>query len=123
RTAVIVAQALVNQKLVLDQIGALHTTTGDLIAGTSRMLRQQGAAIHQQAVASTVDIEKLKQAFQNVYAAMDAIAEYKGKALESLRSTLDALTQEVGKARGYLDRVRHDVSVQALDKPAGEVHL
>src|SRR5215813_12685114 len=57
RTAVIVAQALGNQKLVLDQIGALHTTTGDLIAGTSRMLREQGTAIHQQAAASTVDIE------------------------------------------------------------------
>jgi len=123
RTAVIVAQALANQKLVLDQIGALHTTTGDLIAGTSRMLREQGTAIHRQAAASTVDIEKLKQAFQNVYAAMDAIAEYKGKALDSMRSTVEALTQEVGKARGYLDRVRHDVSVQALDAPAGEVRL
>ena len=123
RTAVIVAQALANQKLVLDQIGALHTTTGGLIAGTSRMLREQGTAIHRQAAASTVDIEKLKQAFQNVYAAMDAIAEYKGKALDSMRSTVEALTQEVGKARGYLDRVRHDVSVQALDAPAGEVRL
>jgi uncharacterized protein YaaN involved in tellurite resistance len=123
RTAVIVAQALVNQKLVLDQIGALHTTTGNLIAGTSRMLREQGTAIHQQAAGSTVDIEKLKQAFQNVYVAMDAIAEYKGKALDSMRITVDALTHEVTKARGYLDRVRRDVSVQALDETAAEVHL
>jgi uncharacterized protein YaaN involved in tellurite resistance len=123
RTAVIVAQALANQKLVLDQIGALHSTTGALIAGTSRMLRDQGTAIHQQAAASTVDIEKLKLAFQNVYAAMDAIAEYKGRALESMRTTVDSLTQEVGKARGYLDRVRDDVSAKALDQPAGEVHL
>jgi uncharacterized protein YaaN involved in tellurite resistance len=123
RTAVIVAQALGNQKLVLEQIGALHGTTGNLIAGTSRMLREQGTAIHQQAAASTVDIEKLKQAFQNVYAAMDAIAQYKVKALDSMRSTVDALTQEVGKARGYLDRVRRDGPERAVNEPAGEVGL
>src|SRR3712207_7990289 len=35
RTAVIVAQALSNQKLVLDQITALNTTTSDLIQTTS----------------------------------------------------------------------------------------
>ncbi len=35
RTAVMVAQALANQKLVLDQITALNTTTGNLIETTS----------------------------------------------------------------------------------------
>ena len=41
RTAVIVAQALGNQKLVLDQITALNTTTSDLIQRTSEMLPRQ----------------------------------------------------------------------------------
>ena len=41
RTAVIVAQALGNQKLVLDQITALNTTTSDLIQRTSEMLKGQ----------------------------------------------------------------------------------
>ena len=39
RTAVIVAQALGNQKLVLDQITALNTTTSGMIERTSEMLR------------------------------------------------------------------------------------
>ena len=44
RTAVIVAQALGNQKLVLDQITALNTTTSGMIERTSEMLaRQLGA--------------------------------------------------------------------------------
>ena len=38
RTAVIVAQALGNQKLVLDQITALNTTTSNLIQRTSEMI-------------------------------------------------------------------------------------
>src|ERR1700739_4781328 len=41
RTAVIVAQALNNQKLVLDQINAPNTTTSNLIESTSEMLKQQ----------------------------------------------------------------------------------
>ncbi|HEY5230321.1 MAG TPA: toxic anion resistance protein, partial [Galbitalea sp.] len=45
RTAVIVAQALANQKLVLDQITALNTTTSNLIVATSQMLKTQSAAI------------------------------------------------------------------------------
>jgi uncharacterized protein YaaN involved in tellurite resistance len=123
RTAVIVAQALANQKLVLDQIGALNTTTGNLIAGTSQMLRDQGTAIHQQAASATVNIDQLKAAFQNVYAAMDAIADYKTKALSSMQTTVDTLTQEVGKARTYLDRVRQQESAAALSGGAGEVRL
>ena len=44
RTAVIVAQALGNQKLVLDQITALNTTTSSMIERTSRdAARQLGA--------------------------------------------------------------------------------
>jgi uncharacterized protein YaaN involved in tellurite resistance len=114
RTAVIVAQALSNQKLVLDQIAALNTTTGNLIASTSEMLRDQSTTIHQQAASSTIEIAKLQQAFQNIYQTMDAIADFKGKALESMQTTVNTLTDEVAKARGYLDRVRRQDSTQAL---------
>src|SRR5438132_14145883 len=41
RTAVIAALPLGNQKLVLDQVTALNTTTGNLIESTAQMLRQQ----------------------------------------------------------------------------------
>ena len=106
RTAVIVAQALANQKLVLDQISALNTTTGNLIASTSEMLRDQSAAIHQQAASGTIDIAKLQQAFQNVYQAMDTIADFKLKALDSMQTTVNSLTSEVDKSRAHLERAR-----------------
>jgi uncharacterized protein YaaN involved in tellurite resistance len=115
RTAVIVAQALSNQKLVLDQISALNTTTGNLIASTSEMLRDQSAKIHQQAASSTIDIAKLQQAFQNVYQTMDTIADFKGKALASMQTTVDTLTSEVAKSRTYLDRVRRQETAQIGD--------
>ena len=114
RTAVIVAQALANQKLVLDQISALNTTTGNLIAGTSEMLRDQSTAIHQQAASSTIDIAKLQQAFANIYQSMDAIADFKTKALGSMQTTVDTLSGELAKSRTYLDRVRRQESAQAM---------
>jgi uncharacterized protein YaaN involved in tellurite resistance len=106
RTAVMVAQALANQKLVLDQIHALNTTTSNLIAGTSEMLRDQSAAVHQQATSSTVEIAKLQQAFQNIYITMDTIADFKTRALSSMQITVNVLSGEVEKSRTYLERAR-----------------
>src|SRR6478672_3588489 len=47
RTAVTVAQAMTNQKLVLEQITALNTTTAGMIDSTGEMLRTQTGAIHE----------------------------------------------------------------------------
>jgi len=112
RTAVIVAQALNNQKLVLDQITALNTTTGNIIASTSEMLKGQSAEIQTQAASATVDMEKLQTAFNNVYEAMDMISEFKVQALDSMAQTVNTLSAEVDKASTYVDRVR---SEQTLD--------
>jgi uncharacterized protein YaaN involved in tellurite resistance len=123
RTAVIVAQALSNQKLVLDQISALNATTGNLIANTSEMLRDQSSAIHQQAASSTIEIAKLQQAFANIYQTMDTIADFKSRVLDSMQTTVDTLTNEVAKSRTYLDRVRRQDTTEALQSPRGEVAL
>lgn len=104
RTAVIVAQALANQKLVLDQINALNTTTGELIESTSEMLKEQTEQVHDEAASSTIAVDKLKAAFANIYATMDSIDTFKLQALDNMRQTVDTLTTEVRKAQSYLDR-------------------
>ena len=43
RTAVTVASALYNQKIVLEKVQAVNKTTNDLIKSTSEMLKTQGA--------------------------------------------------------------------------------
>ncbi len=102
-TAIVTAQALANQKLVLDQIGALRATTSDLILSTSQMLRQNAGRIQEGATNPTVDVEKLKTAFANVRATIDGMADYRIKALSSMTQTVDALGEEVGKAKIYLE--------------------
>ena len=106
RTAVIVAQALADQKLVLDQIAALNTTTSNLIAATGQLLHEQSTDVNAQAASSTVDIVKLQGAFQNIYATMDEIDGFRVGALDSMQKTVDALSTEITKSQAYLDRVR-----------------
>ncbi|WP_157215481.1 toxic anion resistance protein [Flavisphingomonas formosensis] len=104
RTAVTVAQALTNQKLVLQQITALNTTTANIIDSTGEMLRTQTGEIHAQAAASTIPLDTLQRAFQNIYATMDSIDTFKLQALGSMKKTVDVLSQEVEKSRGYIAR-------------------
>jgi uncharacterized protein YaaN involved in tellurite resistance len=104
RTAVTVAQALTNQKLVLEQITQLNTTTANIIDSTGKLLKENTARIHEQAASSTIPIEVLQRAFQNVYDTMDAIDVFKLKALDSMKTTVGALTTEVEKSRGYIAR-------------------
>ncbi|ADB34972.1 toxic anion resistance family protein [Kribbella flavida DSM 17836] len=105
RTAVIVAQALGNQKLVLDQITALNTTTSGMIERTSQMLRDNSVAIQQQAASATIGLPQLQAAFANIYATMDAIDTFKVEALDSMAATIGTLETEVTKSRSYLERV------------------
>jgi uncharacterized protein YaaN involved in tellurite resistance len=104
RTAVAVAQALTSQRLVLGQISALGATTSNMIEATSQMLSEQGVAIYKQAAEPTLQLDQLHKAFENVYAAMDAVDEYKLKAADSLAQTATALEGEVEKAKTYLAR-------------------
>ena len=102
RTAVVVAQAIASQKLVLDQIDALNTTTGNLIAGNAKMLKENAGRVYAQASSATVDVEQLKAAFANVTSAMDDMANFKLKAIDSMQQTVQSLTTEVDKAKMYL---------------------
>jgi len=104
RTAVTVAQALTNQKLVLEQITALNTTTAKIIDSTGEMLKSQTAQIHEQAASATIPLETLQRAFQNIYDTMDNIDAFKLKALDSMKTTVNSLSSEVEKSRGYIAR-------------------
>ncbi len=119
RTAVMVAQALANQKLVLDQINALNATTSSLIESTSKMLLGQSDAIAKQSVNTTIGVDSLKAAFENIYAAMDNMSHYKAAALESMQQTVSVLSQEVDKSKQYLDRAQSQTRQEAA-KPLGE---
>ena len=88
RTATIVASALYNQKIVLEKIDLLNKTTNDLISGTSKMLKEQGAEIQRQSIESNISVDTLKSAFSDTLEALNAISSYKQEALPRLKETI-----------------------------------
>lgn len=113
----IVAQALANQKLVLDQITALNTTTSKLIESTSALLATQSVDINKQAASTTIGIESLQTAFTNIYQSMDAIDTFKVQALDTMAQTVTSLETEITKSQAYLARVRASDARDASNGP------
>jgi uncharacterized protein YaaN involved in tellurite resistance len=117
RTAVTVAEAMTNQKLVLEQITQLNSTTAGIIDSTGELLKNSTATIHEQAAASTIPVETLQRAFQNVYQTMDAIDTFKLKSLEAMKTTVDTLSIEVEKSRAYVARAQGQAEAQNAGPP------
>ena len=113
RTAVTVSEAMTNQRLVLQQITALNSTTAGIIDSTSTMLREQTGKIHEQAASSTIPLETLQRAFQNIYDTMDEVDTFKLRALDSMKQTVTTLSAEVEKSKGYIARAEGQAQAQA----------
>ena len=119
RTAVTVAQAMTNQRLVLAQITSLNETTAGIIDSTGKLLRDNTARIHEQAAGSTIPMETLQRAFQNIYDTMDAVDTFKLKALDSMKQTVEVLSTEVEKSKGYIARAEGQAQAsKAANEPS-----
>lgn len=113
RTAIIVSEALATQKLVLDQVTALHSTTEELLVGTAAQLRDQGAEIQKQAASSGISPEALGKAFDSVFQAMDELDRFHLEANQSFLTTLNALDTQVNRAKGYVDRAHGNRAIES----------
>jgi uncharacterized protein YaaN involved in tellurite resistance len=49
-------------------------------------------------------METLQRAFQNIYDTMDAVDTFKVKALGAMKQTVDSLSTEIEKSKGYIAR-------------------
>ena len=105
RIAVIVASALYNQKIVLEKIEKLNATTNELISGTSRMLKEQGAEIHKQSMETNISVETLKTAFADVIDAMNAISTYKQDALPKMKETISQFKELAEEGEKQIQRL------------------
>ncbi len=88
RIAVTVASALYNQKIVLEKVNAVNEATNKLIGATSKMLKEQGTQIQQQAMESNISVDTLRAAFADTFEALDSVSDYKTKALPQMKTTI-----------------------------------
>ncbi|WP_114853129.1 toxic anion resistance protein [Brachybacterium sp. YJGR34] len=112
RTAVITAQALENQKIVLDQIDAVNRTTDNLISRTSKMLADNSVKIQEQAATSGVSPETLQKAFDNLFTTMDGIDSFRAQANKNFLTTVENLEHQVQRAQPYMDRMQKETPTE-----------
>jgi uncharacterized protein YaaN involved in tellurite resistance len=115
RTAVIVAGALYNQRIVLQKIQMLNETTDKLIGTTSRMLKEQGTEIQRQAMESTVSVETLKTAFADVISALDSISQFKQQALPAMRQTISQFRELADRGETEISKLERGSAVNLLE--------
>ncbi|GAB2792856.1 toxic anion resistance protein [Halomonas shantousis] len=111
--AVTVAMALANQRLVLDRVEAINTTTSDMIAGTAKALRSQGTQIQNRAASAMLDMHKLEEAFGDVLAAIDEVSRYRREALPQLDAQIDRLETLAQQGNSAIHRLERGNDAQA----------
>jgi len=104
-TAVILAQALNHQKIVLRKITSLNETTDGLLAGTARMLKEQTPEINKLASEASLNIETLKTAFNDIQSALAEISQFKQKALPNMARNI----QEMDEMMSQQDKAIRDL--------------
>ncbi len=103
--AVTVALALANQRLVLDRVEAVNTTTSEMIAGTAKALRSQGVEIQNRAASTVLDMGKLEEAFADVLGAIEEVSRYRRDALPKLDAQIDRLEDLAAKGNEAVARL------------------
>jgi uncharacterized protein YaaN involved in tellurite resistance len=123
QVAVTVALALAHQKIVLDKIEAINTTTSAMIAGTAERLKTQGTAIHQQASSTMLDMESLRQAFADIDIALDEISRYRREALPTMAGTILELDQLTAESEAAIERMESGRSATAQLDDGGTIDV
>jgi uncharacterized protein YaaN involved in tellurite resistance len=107
QVAVTLALALANQKIVLEKVQAITATTEGLIAGTAERLKTQGAEIHKTASSTQLNIDVLKQAFNDIRSALDDISRYRQEALPQMANNILEMDKLAAESEQSIRRMEH----------------
>lgn len=98
QVAATVAMALNNQRIVMDKITMINSTTDSLIANTANQLKTQGVEIQKQASSAQLNIDVLKNAFHDINSALNDLSQFRQQALPQMAQSIlemDKLTSEI----------------------------
>lgn len=113
-TASTLALALHVQKRVLKGVQSVTDTTNELIAGTAKTLRAQGVEIQKQATGTQLDLNTLKQAFQDVEAALQDIGNFRREALPKMMQSIEDMDELTQRIDSSVQRVSYAEGAQSV---------
>ena len=112
QTAVLLSLALAHQRIVLDKITALNTTTDNMIAQIGEKLKMQAVEINKKASSATLSIENLKKTFGDIRDAMNEISKFRIEALPSMDKDISAMEELTSEAQKSIQKMEAGSNVQ-----------
>ncbi|WP_370939878.1 toxic anion resistance protein [Amycolatopsis sp. cg13] len=104
RVAMLVSAALANQRDVLDEVNALQATTNGLLRANAELLQSQSEEIRKASSDPAIAVDTLRESFDRIYSAFDAIDGFKAEAVSRMASTVESLSGELRRAEDRLRR-------------------
>ena len=108
RTGVMVASALYDQKLVMDKINILNSTTENIIETTSHMLKEQGSEIQKHSAETMISPDVLKASFAEALSAIEDVSTYKEQALPKMKETIEMFNDMADEGQKVVDKIETD---------------
>ena len=119
-----VARATGNQIKVMDMLSGVNSTIENLIAETGRQLNTHVDKTTQFAQNPMVGIDKLKEMFDQTFKAMDAMDDFRSKAIVVMGQNNAMIASEIQRAEQYIDKVRMEQAKKATSSQlSGPVKL
>jgi uncharacterized protein YaaN involved in tellurite resistance len=112
RIAVTTRLALSKQKQVLDAKKKIDQTTSDLIEENARVIQTQGVEIQRQAAESTINVDKLANAFESLNQAINEISNFRRESIPAMRNTVEKFKNLSEKASETIERMEKGKSAK-----------
>ncbi len=112
-----VARATGNQIQVMEMLQGVNATIGELISQTGRQLNQHVDATAQFASNPMIGIEKMQEMFDQTYKAMDAMDNFRAKAIDTMGRNNEIMREQISKSERYVDRVRQQQARAVVSAP------
>lgn len=108
-----VARATGNQIKVMEMLGGVNSSIESLIAESGRQLNTHVEKTTQFAQNPMIGIEKLKEMFDQTFKAMDAMDDFRSKAIDVMGQNNAMIKEQLAKAEQYVDRTRQQQAREA----------
>ncbi|AOS62091.1 toxic anion resistance protein [Actinoalloteichus hymeniacidonis] len=104
RIALVISAALANQRDVLDEVDALSSVTDGLLRSNSELLATQAEQVRQAGTDPTIAVSTIRESFDRIHRAIDAVDGFRASAVDSMATTVQALSEEIRHSEAYLRR-------------------
>jgi uncharacterized protein YaaN involved in tellurite resistance len=118
RTTVMVASALETQQQVLTATQKTREATEQMMLRNSERLRQQGAAIQEQAASPAISLEVLAESFGNIRAAIEDVETFRSRAVVEMAENNQKLDAQLEEVRPFVERAAAIEQAQAQTQAA-----